>query len=136
MPSSVIPTLRYANAGAMIGWLCSVVGFTRHAVHEDADGGILHAELAYGDGMVMIGDARSDAFGALQAPPAENGKVTQSPYLVVADIDQLYAAVKAAGATVVMDLEDKDYGSREFSCRDPEGHLWNFGTYDPWRTGA
>ena len=44
--------------------------------------------------------------------------------------------VKAAGATVVMDLEDKDYGSREFSCRDPEGHLWNFGTYDPWRTGA
>lgn len=136
MTSSVIPTLRYANAGAMIGWLCSVVGFTRHAVHEDGSGGILHAELVYGDGMVMIGDARDDDFGALQAPPLKDGMVSQSPYLVVKDIDQLYQAVKAAGATVVVDLCERDYGSREFSCRDPEGHLWNFGTYDPWRAGA
>ncbi|MCE7029036.1 VOC family protein [Jiella avicenniae] len=135
MNSTIIPTLRYANAGAMIGWLCSVFGFERRAVHESEDGGVLHAELVHGDGMVMIGDARNDAFGAFQAPP-DDAKVTQSPYVVVEDIDQLYAAVQAAGATVVMDLEDKDYGSREFSCRDPEGHLWNFGTYDPWRTGA
>ncbi len=136
MPSSVIPTLRYADAGTMIDWLCSVVGFKRHAVHEDADGRILHAELVHGDGMIMIGNTREDDFGRVQAPPGPDGKVTQSPYLVVEDIDRLYEAVKAAGATMVVDLCDRDYGSREFSCRDPEGHLWNFGTYDPWRAGA
>ena len=122
MSSSVIPTIRSADARAMVDWLCSV-------------GGIAHAELVYGDGMVMIGDARDDAFGALQAPPSPGGKVSQSPYVVVEDIDRLYEAVQAAGATVVMDLSDKDYGSREFSCHDPEGNLWNFGTYDPWRAG-
>ncbi|MBO0903931.1 VOC family protein [Jiella sonneratiae] len=137
MTSSVIPTLRYADARAMIDWLCSVLGFERRAVHEADDGTILHAELVHGAGMVMVGEARDDDFGACQAPPSGgDARVTQSPYVVVTDIDRLYEAVKAAGATVVMDLADKDYGSREFSCRDPEGHLWNFGTYDPWRTGV
>ena len=135
MSSSVIPTIRSADARAVVDWLCSVVGFERRAVHESEEGGIADAELVYGDGMVMIGDARDDAFGALQAPLSQGGKVSQSPYVVVEDIDRLYEAVQAAGATVVMDLSDKEYGSREFSCHDPEGNLWNFGTYDPWRAG-
>jgi uncharacterized glyoxalase superfamily protein PhnB len=45
---------------------------------------------------------------------------------------RLYARAKAAGAEIVMEIEDQDYGGRLYSCRDPEGHLWNFGTYDPW----
>ena len=131
MPSTVIPTLRYRNARAMIDWLCDTFGFERHAVHEADDGTIAHAELVHGDGMIMLGDA----FGALQAPPAEGSPVNQSPYLVVKDIEHLYEAARAAGATIVMDLSDRSYGSREFSCRDPEGQLWNFGTYNPWKAG-
>ena len=98
MASSIIPTMRYRDARTMIAWLCDTFGFQRHAVHEGEDGGIVHAELVLGDGMVMLGDARDDAFGALQAPPTGNGPVTQSPYVIVEDIEQLYAAARAAGA--------------------------------------
>ena len=135
MPSTVIPTLRYRNARSMIDWLCDTFGFERHAVHETDDGTIAHAELVHGDGMIMLGDARDDAFGALQAPPADGSPVNQSPYVVVEDIEHLYEAARAAGATIVMDISDRSYGSREFSCRDPEGQLWNFGTYNPWKAG-
>ncbi|NDV86452.1 glyoxalase [Aurantimonas aggregata] len=135
MASTIIPTLRYRNARAMIAWLCDTFGFERHAVHEGDDGTIVHAELVRGHGMIMLGDARDDAFGALQAPPTGKGPVSQSPYLVVEDIEHLYEAAQAAGATIVMDLRDQSYGSREFSCQDPEGQLWNFGTYNPWKTG-
>ena len=58
--------------------------------------------------------------------------MTQSPYVIVADADAHYARAKAAGAEIVMDIKDEDYGGRGYSCRDPEGHVWNFGTYDPW----
>jgi len=49
----------------------------------------------------------------------------------VADVDAHYARAKAAGAEIVMELEDTDYGSRGYSVRDLEGHLWSFGTYHP-----
>jgi uncharacterized glyoxalase superfamily protein PhnB len=57
---------------------------------------------------------------------------TQSPYLVVENIDALYERAQAAGAEIVMPIKDQDYGSRDFICRDPEGHLWSLGTYNPW----
>jgi uncharacterized glyoxalase superfamily protein PhnB len=50
----------------------------------------------------------------------------------VDDADAHYARAAAAGAEIVLDIVDEDYGGRGYSCRDPEGHLWNFGTYDPW----
>jgi len=53
---------------------------------------------------------------------------------VVADCDGLYARAKAAGATIVGELREMDYGGKAFSCKDPEGHLWHFGGYDPWET--
>jgi uncharacterized glyoxalase superfamily protein PhnB len=58
--------------------------------------------------------------------------VTQSAYVIVSDADALYTRAKAAGAKIVMDIKDEDYGGRGFSCCDLESHLWNFGTYDPW----
>jgi uncharacterized glyoxalase superfamily protein PhnB len=51
--------------------------------------------------------------------------------IVVSDADEVYRRAKAAGAEIVIEIKDKDYGGRGFSCRDPEGHLWNIGTYDP-----
>jgi uncharacterized glyoxalase superfamily protein PhnB len=83
--------------------------------------------------MVMLGSERDDEFGRLQPSPATLGGTTQSPYLVVADADAVYERVKAAGGTITLPIADQDYGGRLFSCRDPEGHLWNVGTYDPWK---
>jgi uncharacterized glyoxalase superfamily protein PhnB len=133
--STIIPTLRYRNAKHMIEWLCDTFGFQRHAVHEDSEGGIAHAQLTHGSGMIMLGSVRSgeDEFGKVQSIPAQLGGTTQSPYIVVADADAVYKRAKAAGAEIVIEIKDEDYGGRDFTCRDPEGHLWNFGTYDPWK---
>ena len=61
------------------------------------------------------------------------GAATQSCYFVVDDADAHYHKAKAAGADIVVDITDDDHGGRGYSCRDPEGHVWSFGTYDPWR---
>lgn len=133
MSSTVIPCLTYRDAPAMMKWLCTVFGFKEHAVYEDGSGGIAHAELTLGTGMIMLGTARDDAFGKLQSTPAALGGTTQSPCLIVTDADEVYRRVKAHGGAIVMEIEDKPYGGRAFGCRDPEGHLWSVGTYDPWR---
>jgi len=72
----------------------------------------------------------------VQSTPAALGATTQSPYLVVADAYAIYQSAIAAGAEIVIEIKDQDYGGRGFSCRDPEGHLWNVGTYDPWKSDA
>jgi len=138
MSSTVIPCLRYRDAPRMIEWLCSAFGFKRHLVVDDDQGGIAHAQLTLGPGMIMLGSARSgdDQFGRLQSTPKVLGGTTQSPYLVVPDADEMYRRAKAAGAEIVIEIKDEDYGGRVFSCRDPEGHLWNIGSYDPWKAPA
>ncbi len=131
--STVMPTLRYRNAPAAIDWLCRVFGFARHAVHTLPDGTIAHAELTLGSGMIMLGSARDDEYGRGFKTPGELGGVeTRSSYLVAADVDAVYARAQAAGATIVRPLKDTGYGSREFTVKDPEGHSWSVGTYDPW----
>jgi uncharacterized glyoxalase superfamily protein PhnB len=133
--STVMPALRYRNAPAAIDWLCQVFGFERHAVHAAPDGTIGHAELALGGGMIMLGSARDDTYGrGFKAPDELGGVETRSAYIVVADVDAVYARAQAAGAAVVRPLKDTGYGSREFTVKDPEGHSWSVGTYDPWST--
>jgi uncharacterized glyoxalase superfamily protein PhnB len=133
MSSTVIPCLRYRDARRMIEWLCEVFGFEPHAVYDDGAGGVAHAQLTLGSGMIMLGSARDDEFGRVQSQPAAFGGTTQSPYLVVPDADEVYRRAQAAGAEIVIGIKNEDYGGRGFSCRDAEGHLWNVGTYDPWR---
>lgn len=131
--SSVMPTLRYRNAPAAIDWLCAVFGFARHAVHTMTDGSVAHAELKLGGGMVMLGSSRNDEYGRGFKSPSELGGVeTRSSYIVTQDVDAVYARAQAAGAVVVRPLKDTGYGSREFTVKDPEGHSWSVGTYDPW----
>ncbi|MGI9285117.1 MAG: VOC family protein [Pseudomonadales bacterium] len=131
--ATVIPTMRYKDAPAAINWLCEAFGFEKHLVVPDESGQIAHAQLTFGNGMIMLGSAREDEFGMLQQPPgALGGVVSQSPYIIVEDVDEHCAQAGAAGAEIVMPVEDQDYGGRLYSCRDPEGYLWNFGSYDPW----
>jgi uncharacterized glyoxalase superfamily protein PhnB len=135
--STVIPGHRYHNAPAAIEWLCKVFGFERHAVYEGPNGTIAHAELTLGGGMIMLGSQKDDDYGKGFKSPKELGGIeTRSVYLVVADADAAYARAQAAGAEITRPLQDTPYGSREFAVKDPEGHSWSAGTYDPWKTHA
>ena len=135
--STVIPGLRYRDAPAAIEWLCSVFGFERHLVVAGAGGTIEHAQLTCGNGMIMVGSVRANDFGKLVKQPDEiGGAETQCPYVVVPDADAVYARVRAAGGEVVSEIKDEDYGGRGFGCRDLEGRLWYFGTYDPWSSDS
>jgi uncharacterized glyoxalase superfamily protein PhnB len=131
--SSIIPGHRYRNAPAAIDWLCQVFGFERHAVHEGENGTIAHAELTLGGGMIMLGSGKDDAFGRGYKSPDDLGGIeTRTVYIVVPDVDATYARAVAAGALITRPLQDTPYGSREFGVKDPEGHSWFVGNYDPW----
>ena len=134
--SSVIPGLRYRNANSMIEWLCQVFGFEKQTVYSGPGDVVMHAQLTLGGGMIMIGSVNNDTPSSklLKQPDELNGAETQSPYLIVSDIDAIYARAKRAGAKILMDLEEKDYGGKGFTCADPEGHIWHVGTYDPWES--
>lgn len=133
--TTIIPCLRYRDAPKAIEWLCRTFGFEKQLVVPNADGTIAHAQLSFGNGMIMLGSVLEveTEFGRLIKQPDEiGGFETQSAYVVVSDADEIYARAKAAGAEIVIEIKDEDYGGRDFTCRDLEGHLWNIGTYDPW----
>ena len=133
--STIIPCLRYRDAHAAIEWLCRAFGFEKQAVYENEDGGVEHAQLTFGSGMVMLGEVRDNEFGRHIAQPDEiGGRETQCACVIVSNCKSHYQQAKAAGALIVDDYAEKDYGGAGYSCRDPEGHLWSFGSYDPWRT--
>jgi uncharacterized glyoxalase superfamily protein PhnB len=127
---NIFPAVRYRDADAGIAFLTRAFGATEKAVHRGDDGAIHHAELALGAGLVMVGEQRED--GKLGGDAPRPLSSTISIYVVVEDPDSHHAVAREAGANVVRELEDMDYGSREYSVRDPEGNLWSFGTYDPY----
>ena len=132
--ATIIPALRYRDANAAIEFLCKAFGFTKHLIVPDNSGGIAHAQLTLGKGMIMLGSARDDEFGRLLVPPTDaTAPTTQSLYLVVSDADVHCEHSREAGATIIIEPKDEDYGGRGYTCRDPEGHVWSFGTYDPWQ---
>ncbi len=131
--ASVVPCLRYRDAPAAIAWLCRAFGFEQQLVVPNEDGSIAHAQLSFGNGMVMLSSIFDTEFGRLMTQPDEQGqRNSQTCYLVVADADAVYRRAREVGAVIVLDIKDEDYGGRGFTCRDPEGHLWSLGTYDPW----
>jgi uncharacterized glyoxalase superfamily protein PhnB len=118
----VVPVIRYRDAARAVDFLVDAFGFERHAVHEE-NGEVAHAELSYGDGMVMLGPDREDPYGSR----AGYGWT----YVVIEDADAHCERARAAGADIVREPEDQDYGSRDYSARDFEGNIWSFGTYRP-----
>ena len=113
---NVYPFMRFADADAALEWLSRAFGFEEREVYRDAEGVIHHAEISLGPGIVMFG----------QGDPSSQGV-----YVAVEDADAHYERAKAAGAEITREIEDTDYGSREYTARDPEGHVWSFGTYRP-----
>ena len=134
LKANIIPGMRYQDAHAAIDWLCDVLGFERRLVVPDGAGGVAHAELTLGNGMIMLGSYREDP-DDITVAPNPNGLLTQNAYIVVGDIEECYERVKAAGANVINELEEQSYGGSLFSVRDPEGQLWHVGSYNPWADG-
>ena len=131
---SIIPALQYRDAKAAIDFLSKAFGFEKNAVYEVPDGSIAHAQLVLGNGMVMLGSVKDTEYSKLLVRPADAGGVTMSTYVVVDDADAHFARAKAAGAPIVREPVTQDYGGRDYTCKDPEGHVWTFGTYDPMKT--
>lgn len=126
MATMIIPSFRYADARGAIAFLTDAFGFEEHAVHADADGVVMHAELKLGgDAYIMLGQARDDDDGD-RVPSGPS-----SVYVVLDDPDAHHARAAAAGAEIVQAPKDQDYGSREYAARDPAGNVWWFGTYGP-----
>lgn len=120
------PNLLYVDPLAAIEWLERTLGFERREVHQDDDGNVVHAEIALDSTAVMLGTAGvgREPFRSL---PAGGSLV----YVAVDEVDSLYERARDAGAEVALELTETDYGSRDFTVRDPEGTLWAFGTYRP-----
>lgn len=124
MPTLIIPSFRYPDARAAIAFLKDAFGFEEHAVHDDEQGVVMHAELKLGESYIMLGQARADDGDRVPGGPS-------SVYVVLDDPDAHHARAAAAGAEIVQPPKDQDYGSREYAARDPAGNVWWFGTYAP-----
>ena len=131
--SIIIPTIRYKDAPAAIEWLCNAFGFEKHLIVPGEDETIAHAQLNFGNAMIMLGSENDNEYGKFVKTPNDlNGINTQAPYIIVEEIDKHYQRAITGGAKIILDIKDEDYGGRGYSCQDPEGHIWNFGSYNPW----
>ncbi|MEU0374239.1 VOC family protein [Streptomyces sp. NPDC006283] len=127
---SICPTLVYADAKAAIRQLTEAFGFVEHAVYENEDGGIAHAELTHGTGMVMLGSKGTGSeFDTLMKDAGPAGV-----FVHVDDVDAHHARAAEHGVEIVTPPTDQDYGSRDYMARDLEGNIWSFGTYAPGAT--
>lgn len=118
-------TMAFRDPASMTKWL-GAIGFVEHATYRDEQDPsvVVHAEWVWPGGGVMFGSVREDSVGS-------SGVGTAACYLVVDDPDAVFNAAVAAGASVVRDMVDQDYGGRGGTVRDPEGNMWSFGNYQP-----
>lgn len=134
----LVSCLTYENADAAVDFLCRAFGFAEHAVYRDEAGKVAHAELVFGNGMIMLGPDQGGDFGkkVMTLPKRAGDRCTQTIYVIVDDVDAHHARAKAEGADILMPPKDQSYGGSSYSARDPEGHAWSFGSYDPWAAPA
>jgi uncharacterized glyoxalase superfamily protein PhnB len=121
---NLFPAIRYNDAPQALRWLRDAFGFSERMSMPNPDGTIAHAELSLGSGSIMVGSVKEESSNPWDAE-------RHGIYVYVEDVDAHFRKAKAAGATIVRDLKDTAYASREYSCRDLEGNLWSFGTYRP-----
>jgi uncharacterized glyoxalase superfamily protein PhnB len=127
----IYAALRYRDAAAAIDWLEQAFGFQTTERHEGPDGEIAHAELWLGESAIMLGTGSA----GLQDAPTDFRDARVTIYVALEDVDGHRERAQAAGADV-SELEERDYGSREYSALAPEGNRWSFGTYVPQAAAA
>jgi uncharacterized glyoxalase superfamily protein PhnB len=119
-----IPSVIYKDNRAALQWLQKAFGFEPSMVLTDAKDNIVHAEMSYGDGVVMVG---SEYFLWTKSPTAVGGVNTQRIHVCLKKgIDEHCAHARAAGATIEMEPADQFYGDRTYMAVDLEGHHWTF----------
>ena len=124
----IYPVVVYQDAIAAIEFLKIAFSFETLMAIQDENGVVNHAELRLGDDVIMIASTR-ESEGRIS--PKETGAFTQMIYVIVDEVDQHSKRARAAGARIVREPHDTDYGSREYGVKDLEGHDWSFGTYRP-----
>ncbi len=103
----IIPTMRYKNARKAIDWLCNAFGFEKHLIVEGENNTIAHAQLTYGNSMIMLSSENENEYGKLvKTPESVNGNNTQAPYIVIEKIDEHYEKAVAAGAKILIEIKD------------------------------
>jgi uncharacterized glyoxalase superfamily protein PhnB len=123
---SFIPSVTYRDNRAALEWLRDAFGFEPSEVLTDGDGNIVHAEMNFGDGVVMIGSEWPD-WDWLCSPAAVGGKNTQRVHVrIERGIDEHCERARRAGAAITMEPADQFYGDRTYTAMDPEGHHWTF----------
>jgi uncharacterized glyoxalase superfamily protein PhnB len=129
---TIFTTLRYADARKAIQWLQDAFGLEAGAVYPPEGPTVDHAVMFHGVGGIMLGSDQDNAY------PLGTAKLAPGTgmYMIVDDVDAHYATAIAAGASIEIDLYDTGYGTREYTARDFEGHLWSFGNYRPERPSA
>jgi uncharacterized glyoxalase superfamily protein PhnB len=126
--------LGYRDVAAASDWLCTAFGFQRHFVATSETGVVHFAQLTFGNAMLTLVSVHDSSLNRYMKQPDEiGGAETQSCYLLVVDADAHCARARSSGAEIILDIQDDEFGGRGYACRDPEGHIWNFGTYDPWQ---
>jgi uncharacterized glyoxalase superfamily protein PhnB len=128
MAQTVIPYLLYENAARALDFLSRAFGFQESFRSEDGDR-IAHAEMTLGDGRIMVGQP-AEGFKSHE----ERGGGTVLMYVYVDDVDAHCDRARNAGAEIVDEPSDQEYGERVYHARDPEGHDWYFG--QPVRVAA
>jgi uncharacterized glyoxalase superfamily protein PhnB len=124
---TIVPYFGYRDAAAALRWLAEAFGFEEKQAFSAPDGTVMHAEMAFGGGVVMIGTGEPAAEGdAAATSPTGHGV-----YVVVDDVDAHHERAKAAGARTIYGPEETDFGTRRYRTLDPEGYEWSFGTYGP-----
>jgi PhnB protein len=120
--SRIAPYLLYEDGAAAIDFLIKAFGFEE--VMRMEEGGVVnHAELRLGDDSIMLGDPGADYEG-----PNKADHRTALVHVYVDDVDAHFGRAKAAGAEIVMEPTDQEYGDRRYDAKDPEGQLWSFAT--------
>ena len=120
--ATFVPYFAYKDAAEAIDYLERCFGFTTSARYDSEDGSVMHAELTFGSGAIMLGSVEGD--------PGP-GKPGHGIYVIVGDVDAHFEQATSAGARVVYPPEDTEFGTRRWRAQDSEGYEWSFGTYAP-----
>ena len=114
----------YDDLAAALEFLGKAFGFHTRMSLPGTDGSIMHAEMEIHDGVIMMSPTAENE--SWTSPKSQGGRVTQSLYVYVDDVDGHCAKARSGGATIVAELEDMFWGDRTYVASDPEGHRWTF----------
>jgi uncharacterized glyoxalase superfamily protein PhnB len=119
----VLPHLVYDDVDAAVTWLTNAFGFSERTRfrHTEDDGSTSRTQLDVVDSAITVG--RPSVHG--DSPSAG---VSSMLYVYVDAVDEHYARARAAGATIVIELDDAPWGDRRYQATDPQGHQWTFAT--------